>query len=1197
MHRSDGRLRHSPSDLATFLASPFASWMDRHYLESKGEEDSLLQPDVQDAMSELLSRKGGEHELAVLQRFMADGRSVIDIAADVATRKAADPEAERKSVARELTIAALRRGVDVVYQGEMAGGAFAGTADFLVRVEGPSALGDHHYEVWDAKLARSVAPSHLLQLCCYADMLYAVQHRHAEHVIVATARMDAPSQGDRVRLSDCLAWYRAVRTTYLEQQSNYSPDHRPDPAVSRSFGRWSGVAEAHLEQIDHPSRIANITRGQIAKFSAAGIDSLGALAELGDRSVPGLTSERVALLAEQAILQRDSVGQEVPLWRHRQPDAPSTRGFAALPILCEADLFFDLEGYPLEQEGLEYLWGCTWRNDAGARDFRYWWAHDRQAECEAFEAFMDWAHARWQSHPAMHVYHYGHYEIAVLERLSTRFGSREQALDDMLRANVFVDLYDIVRNAILLGEPRYSIKNVEHLYRSRRDAGVANAADSVVQYDAFRSLLTIDPPAARKVLTDLLEYNRDDCDSTEELLTWLDQNRCEGVAAGSSRSAAGSAEDAPPAASPGRGWSEERRAAARLAREAEEAARAELLVRLDARAEAAVRADDVADALLNRTVAGLLEHEWREQKPLFWAYHTRRRTDDETLWEDSECIVDCRRTDKAPWRAGRSKMLCVEYTFDGSQDLKGLPGKPGQPATMLLRTDAPDHQWRKAELMLPDSDADSGRIVIRSADTLPDRATLIPCVPQFRSQKQQALNAIVTQWLADHDDVRAIDDVLRRRPPRIAGFEGGVLIDPALSMDDKLKTLIDRVLDLDGSALVIQGPPGSGKTFSSARIIAELLRQGRRVAVSSNSHAAIGNLLAAVARECSKAGMDTGIVAAADDGGRLEALGITTANNADLKQCLSDGASLVGTTVHGLSRADLAGEFNVLVVDEAGQVALADLVAMSRCARNLVLVGDQMQLGQPSAAAHPAEARLSTLDYLMQGIERVPPERGVFLDTSFRLHPAICQVVSEQIYAGGLRAASGNVLRTLLPATSSSTLVPSSIEAGIVWLPVLHEGNRQGSDEEVAVIRSVTDQLLERSWTDGRTARPLGMQDLLFVAPYNLQVGKLQRALGDDARVGTVDRFQGQEAPVVIVSLCASDANESARGLSFLFDRRRLNVAISRAQTLVVIVGHPGLPLSYVSTLEDLHRVNLVAALAEGSSGKGENRGAAFRAA
>jgi len=401
--------------------------------------------------------------------------------------------------------------------------------------------------------------------------------------------------------------------------------------------------------------------------------------------------------------------------------------------------------------------------------------------------------------------------------------------------------------------------------------------------------------------------------------------------------------------------------------------------------------------------------------------------------------------------------------------------------------------------------------------------------------------------------------------------------------------VVRLVLAMDETTLCVQGPPGTGKTTTSARAILALLEQGKRVGVTSNSHAAIENLLLRCCELARAESRDLPCLKVGGDGeGRLfeEFPSTCYAKDTGKAQPTIGGHALVGGTAWLFSHESQEARFDHLFVDEAGQVSLANVAGMVRAATNLVLVGDQMQLAQPIQGSHPGESGRSVLDHVLGGHATVPPDRGVFLDRTLRLHPALCGFLSETIYEGRLHADPVCARRVVrVPGgPSSNRIVP--LEAGLLFVPVPHEGNTQASDEEVDTIRRILGELLGREQTNerGEVAGRIELNDVLVVAPYNLQVHRLREALPPGVRVGTVDRFQGQEATVVLVSMCASDGHDSPRGLAFVLDRNRLNVALSRARSLAIVVGHPGLAETHAATIEQVTLINRFARIVhEGS--------------
>ncbi|MCC2642464.1 MAG: uncharacterized protein K0S45_2877, partial [Nitrospira sp.] len=382
------------------------------------------------------------------------------------------------------------------------------------------------------------------------------------------------------------------------------------------------------------------------------------------------------------------------------------------------------------------------------------------------------------------------------------------------------------------------------------------------------------------------------------------------------------------------------------------------------------------------------------------------------------------------------------------------------------------------------------------------------------------------------------------------------------------------------------------KTFTASRVITALLAAGKKVGVASNSHKAVVNLMLACGDAVRAGG---GQLQGMKVGGEAE--GPLFSSNPNL-QYIADGGSaqaaysggVIGGTAWLFTRPEWEGALDFLFIDEAGQVALANAIAMARCAKNLVLLGDQMQLEQPVQGSHPGDAGLSALQYALKDVAAsrpdaprfhavVPPDAGLFLGESRRMHPSVCRFISESIYGGRLGSHTDCCRQRIAVPPCPSSLVTR--ESGIVFSGVEHDGNIQQSDEEVARVLAIYQELQGRMYTakDGAT-KPLALEDFLFIAPYNAQVRALQSALPNGARVGSVDRFQGQEAPVCILSLCSSCGEYGSRGLAFILDRNRVNVALSRAQCLAAVVADPRTAGSIPGSMEEMMLLNLFCKLA-----------------
>jgi hypothetical protein len=842
-----------------------------------------------------------------------------------------------------------------------------------------------------------------------------------------------------------------------------------------------------------------------------------------------------------------SVGAGRPPACEHMPSPPDgiREGFALLPPASSGDVCFDIEGYPLVDGGIEYLLGAVTEGGGDEFVFRDWWAHNRTEEQASLEGFVDWVYARWKQDPDMHVYHYAAYETTALVRLMGRYASREREIDELLSNHVFVDLYTVVRQALLIGEPAYSLKNVEHLYLLKREGGVATAGDSMVFYHRWLASQDGADWTTSPILKLIRDYNQADCDSTWFLLRWLrEQQTTAGVTY-------------VPAETP-KELAEETVGRAALA--------GEMLASLPGD-----RSDDPERWRVHELLAHLLEFHRREQKSLY-----RKRFDRLAMTEterilDPECLGGAERTATAPVPVKQS--LIYEYRFpvqesklhEGSKCLLASDGKTG---FTLLSID-----YEKQLLTFSRG---------KKADPPPDRLCLIPNEIIGAQCIVDSIERTAREYQATGKLTPALADFLRRNSPRIADHPGGTVIVEGQDVSSGAAT---AALGLDRSTLCIQGPPGCGKTATGGKLIAELLRRGKRVGIASNSHDAICLLMKAAGESADRLGIRfTGAKCGEEDREPPHPAVTIIPTNADVFR-LPKLPDLVGGTAWVFSLEEARGQFDYLFIDEAGQVSVANLVAMAPSAKNLILLGDQMQLGQPIQGVHPGESGTSILEYYLQEHVTIPEHLGIFLPTTWRMRPEICGFISDAVYNGRLQPeplTSGRSIRFVGPKQRIHR------HAGILHVPVLHSGNIYDCKEEAAVIRELVTELLGHALEETEAGpRPITRKDIVVVAPFNLQVRMLSKAL-PGVRVGTVDKFQGQQAPIVIFSMTSSEGDASPRGIEFLFDKQRLNVAISRAQILAILVSNPGLDQTRCSTLEQMRAVNLYcAAVANGTQAKG----------
>ncbi len=1073
----------------------------------EGDEDLI--PVEDNEVSVLLQQHGFRHEAAYLSRLEAEGKSVVRI----------DTEGATFDEAVDATRDALHSGPDVVFQAALEGGMWGGYADFLERVAEPSRLGAFSYEVADTKLKHNPVPSHLLQLVLYSDLVAEVQDRTPERAYIELGT------GERAgfRLSQYADYARLARDR-LERFVHKPAKTRPVPCSHCEMCRWRERCAAEWRDSDSVFLIAGISRSQVAKLEAADIGTVEALA--GNRAaVPGLADATARKLKLQARLQHlRKTGK--PHFELRPP--VRGKGFDLMPRPDDGDLFYDIESDPFRSEadavGLAFLHG-VWDGE----DFTAFWAHDNAGERQALGTLFRRFHAHFQRHPNAHIYHHGTSEVTALRRLATRHGVGETTLDRWFRERRFVDLAAVVRSGLVISEPSYALSDLEAIYDSS-DVREANADSSaLVQYEIWRET------GDEKILAEIGESVRLECRSAEKLRDWLLGIR------------------------PERPWLEvgAGETTASLRRQVDNRS---LVARLDA-------SDLPKDR--KRTLYNLGVYHWRESKPQAWSVFDSTAKDFDDLCDDLECLAGLVATD-VPDDGQDTDVRDREFAA-GVRRYRYPPQetklREGRIARFESRGsfESVEIAWldrdRREVGLKPDSR--SGAILPDSLDLLPDFALNALAIPG-------AIRKVIADQCARRSN-RAADDLLARNAPRFRGPSPLPLDRDA----DTLDGLIAAVRALDRSVLPVQGPPGTGKTYAAVRAILALVGDGKRVAVASNSHEAIRNVLMGCARTLAGGKADAGAVSIVHKISRKvrlpaevrKAIVCVTSNH---DPSIRSG-DIVGGTAWLFSRVELHGAFDYLFVDEAGQVSLANLVAMSNAARNLVLIGDPRQLPQVVQGTHPYPANLSCLDWVLGEGRNVEPDRGVFLPETWRMHPDLCDYISSQFYEERLRSHPSTALQAVD--------APKLPRSGAWWMAVAHEGRAQVCPEELDAIRAAIRRLLKGTWTDRHgLTRPMRKSDIIVVAPYNAQVNLLADAL-TGIRVGTVDKFQGQEAPVALVSMTASSADETSVGLDFLLSRERLNVAVSRGQCLSLVFASPRLLHARCATVDQMRLVNALCAL------------------
>jgi predicted RecB family nuclease len=1170
MQNVDGRLVYSASDLNNYLECTYLTELDR--LVALGEKHA---PDHDDPQAELIARKGDEHE----RRYL--GHLHQRYAGALTTLARPEKSIIAFEAAQVASIAAMERGDSLIYQPTFFDGRFLGHPDFLRRIDVPCARWTWSYEVIDTKLALQTKPYFLIQLCNYSEHLARIQGTMPEYCFIVLGS----GEERRFRVNDYAAYYRHLKARFIHyvtlSLSKGEDGSYPNKCSHCNVCKWSENCAAQRKSDDHLSLVAWMRRDQIQRLNAGGITAITHLARArDDQRPPGMNPNTFTRLRRQATLQvrARTEGPIYDLIEHHPWE-----GFGLMPAPAHGDVFFDMEGDPLYQptRGLEYLFG-TYYAERSQEVYRAFWALDRSQEKRAFEDFIDFIVERRKQYPGMHVYHYADYERAALRRLAQAHATREEAVDELLRSEVFVDLFAVVRQSLVISEDSYSLKRLEKFYALKRLTAVQKGDDSIVMFEQW-----LQDRSRTTILEDIERYNQDDCRSTLLLRDWLLERRREAIA---DRGIDIPFRQPKDAAQPCHTEANEecKSCQRRLKDEREASQTSDLQRRLlkgiltpQTEQEYAVMSDhDRARYLLGN----LLAYHRREEKPAWWAFFDRCENVDKLAEFDKDAIGGLE------FRAltGKEKNSNL-YTY----------AFPEQPYKLAVGDTVMSPTTGKRLGKIFRIDEDENYVTIKSTCTIEEAnnvRALIPDGPLRTDEQKASLIRIAESYEAGTLSGATLDLVLSR-DPRV---KGQATIQPDLVTTDSVGAVVQA---LDNSYLFIQGPPGSGKSTIGSQIICDLLAARKRVGVMSNSHKAIHNLLHKV-EECAqnRAQMFTGLYKYSKDNSdsqyisRLLYPRITSHSGNEPFE--TDDYNLAAGTAWLFAREAMQRKFDYLFIDEAGQVSLADAIAVSAAAKNVVLLGDPLQLAQVSQGRHPIHAGDSVLHYLLGGAQTISKHRGIFLDRSYRMHPNICDFISRSVYGGRLHAMPSTAKqRVTLPRVSrpgvqtichpetQTTCQPELLEgSGLRYIPLSHEGNSRESVQEAERISNEIAVLLKGTVTEySGVTRAMQPSDIIVVTPYNAQrrlIANVLRAKGLDVRVGTVDKFQGQEAFVVFYSMATSSGADVPRD-GFLFEPNRFNVAVSRARAMSVLVCSPRLLDVSCANSEQIASVNLLCAFVE----------------
>jgi uncharacterized protein len=1150
-----------------------------------------------DELRALRSKLGVSHEQKWLDRLAAMGVNITEVGAE---------GADDERVAR--TLAAIEAGAEAIHGGRIAFGRWNGEPDLLIRsdvirrIRGAATFNSAsatttRYEAGDMKLSGDLAVTALLQVGLYAELLDLIQgipvsdrHQHEMHFFLGAADDDQ----DGGELQGLRSWSTAAVGAYVRRHmsnvevawDNNGASLPADPEPVDYCGRcaWERNCDAVWRDKRDLVLVAGLRRDERRALKRVGVDTVGELA--GDPPVAAEAipmHERRSHLVRQADLQEKSLNLPVPLHELRPPTRgvfereEVRRGFARLPAAGTRGIYLDFERYDFnerEVSGIEsraIMAGLA--VDAGSAEatsasYQHAFAPTPDNERVMFEELVTLiaSHLPFRNSDddaRTPVFHFSAFEPSTFARLSEEYGIGADLLDQI----DFVDLRDITVRVATIGVETYSLKELERLTKYERTVPLKEVQLAAIQYYKYLMAETEAEANTHKQL--LVGYNEDDCRSLIHLRAWLESIR-----------AAYTKEY------PTEKWGPEPRPE-RIKKTSEKAIRMQaewalLQKRLEdaiqehhARSEAAEAAGERHLEEWHRWCADLAGFQLRERTGAFLGRVRTYTLSGHSLHDEPKAIGNV----EAHSEGG--------YTF------------PDQLITLREEDDVESVVGSRIyQGEITTLDLTSRRIWVDWGGDEPNECptTLLEAGKSFGSAVEQAMADFAENALAGPgaDGVPlTVPSLLWRTPPswlEALNASGSFGSEIGLEAAKRLQP---------GEVLVVQGPPGTGKSHLGGRIIKALVERGEHVAVTTQSHAAYQIPIG-------KAGLPPSMVRISEDEHPIW----KKATAKKLAQWLDDQpAGVSGGTKRILAHVDLTQGFDTLIVDEAGQYALADLIAISRCAKKIILLGDPQQLPMVTQAHHPeGPSGLSSINHWIGDgdIQTVDQRAGVFLERTYRLHPAIADFIGDTFYEGRLQIADPaqeNLGVTLSVGGSSRQVSPLTL------IPVDHSDEGSWSLVEAQAIARFVFTLVSQGEVVMKSGlrRPFAsaaldpgadpttalIPDILIVTPYGAQVERIEFALGQQAdqpagidlrpytRVLTVDKAQGDEAHVAIYSMVRSAVQGARHGAEFILSANRFNVAVSRAEAVAVVVASPKLLDENPSGPKHVKALNPFAALME----------------
>ena len=1090
MRKAHNQIIFSASDLSNHIHCKHLTNL--NYDVVQGLKDK---PISTNRVLDVLRERGINFENSFLSDLETKGYVIIKISQD-------DPEA------RQRTIDAMSKGVDYIYQARLSNDKWQGWADFLIKVNQPSDLGDWSYEVIDTKLSTETRAGTILQIALYSEIIAEIQGVLPENMYVRT-----PESEIVYRVNDYISYLRLIKKR-LEIAIATPLKTYPEPCSHCDICNWWEHCNSIRRKDDHLSFIAGMGTSQIKEVKLHGITTLQGMAEI-PLPIPFKpnkgSKETFTKLREQARVQNETRSLQKPIYE--VIELKETTGFYNLPEPTDGDIYLDFEGDSLvEPSGLEYLFGWVFQGK-----YHCIWVSNMEEEKAALEQFIDFVFDKRTEFPTLHIYHFAPYETVALKRMMGKYATKENEIDILLRTNCFVDLHRVLKQSIRAGVERYSLKDLEKYHGFVREMDLRSLSKFKADFEFLLESKKFE------LITDEMKqaiqlYNQDDCFSTLYLHQWLEKERENLVSNGNTIARPIPNEVETPEF-----------VTAHLERilPIYKALMHEIPLDITERTK-----EQQARLIL----ANMLDWYRREQKSFWWEFFRILELEPDELLDEKTALTYLEFTGT---RENDKKSVIDYYTFI-SQENEIRPGnkvKLGDEKTL-------------AEVI--EIDEINNIVKLRKGPSIKDIHPITIIKYEQISTKDKEENLIrFAEWIVTNGfenelpNYKVTRNLLLNKLPQ--------LTQPLINTDILLEKSIDWATKLDSSYLPIQGPPGAGKSFTGSHMIFDLIKKGKRIGITALSHKVIINILEKVKQLADDESFDLRIIYKGSSTENEDYPWTMAKKVDDISDSIHNYHLIAGTSFMWCSEK-LKDSLDYLFIDEAGQFALIDTLVVSHASKSIILLGDHQQLKQPIKGVHPEGSEVSALEHLLEGKKTIPVEKGIFLASTWRMHPNICFFDSEMFYESRLHSIQGLENQRIEGNTQF-------IGSGLFYKSVAHEGNSNMSLEEINAIEKIVQELTKGDvfWYDEKNEKKvLVASDIKIITPYNSNVFEMQKRL-PHIQIGTVDKFQGQEAPVVIYSIASSSPEDAPRGMEFLYSPNRLNVAVSRAKAMFIMVGNPSI--------------------------------------